>query len=558
MVAAAGLHEAISLRTAVAGAAWIVLSLVAIVLMYQRVMMINIAPPAKSPVALQDRAEEALHKLGYGDQIVGRASGLGLSMDFARHIEATSRQAGRWDLLRGGRPETFYAWYRTSPRPLVPLGTENPITGINPPITIAGMTLVVVDGSGRLSEFLAVPQPIETGSRPQAMDWSVLFAAAGLDRNAFTEVEPRWLPVTYADERKAWEGTIPELPSEPVRVEASAFNGRAVSFVMTGPWSRSARASDPLSPGTFVRVLTVVSGIVMPLLMIGATILAAVNIWGGRGDRRSASRAAMFLLTLQLAAYLAAFRSTGAPDEDFTRFTAAVGRALFGAGLLWLTYLGLEPYIRRFSPDSLIGWTRILSGRWRDPQVGFDILLGVCAGLAMTLLYAAHNLIPPLVGQPEPMPLTPADPNILLGSRFVVGRMLVQVGSAVSSGMLAVVGVVTLLILTKRKWSAHLLSSAIFVPVVIQGMFPAGTPMLDLAIGLGIILIWTAVILWGGLLSTVAALSVHFVLLRAPITTDFSSWRGGPGVTYLLLVAGAGLLAAYLASRPALGTRRPT
>jgi serine/threonine-protein kinase len=550
MVAAAGLHEAISLRTALAGAAWIVLSLAAIVLMYQRVMMINVAPPAKSPAALQDRAEEALHKLGYGDRIVGRASGLAVSLDFARYVGATAQEPGRWERLRRARPETFVAWYRTSPRPLVPFGTENPITATNPPITIAGMTLIVVDGAGRLSEFMAVPQPVETDTAARPMDWAAVFAAAGVDMHAFREVEPRWLPVTYADERRAWEGTIPELPADPVRIEASAFRGRAVSFVMTGPWSRSARASDPLPQGTFVEVLNVVSGIVMPLLMIGAAILAAVNIWGGRGDRRGATRAALFLLTLQAVAYLFAFRSTGAFGEDFARLTGAIGRSLFDAGLLWLTYLGLEPYIRRFSPDSLIGWTRILSGRWRDPQVGFDILLGVCAGLAMTLLYGAHNLIPPLLGQPEPMPLTPADPNVLLGSRFVVGRMLGQVGSAISSGMLAVVGVVTLLILTKRKPAAHLLSSAIFVPVVIQGMFPAGTPGLDLAIGLGIILIWTAVILWGGLLSTVAALSVHFVLLRAPITAEFSSWRGGPGVTYLLLVAGAGLAAAWLAWRP--------
>jgi hypothetical protein len=195
----------------------------------------------------------------------------------------------------------------------------------------------------------------------------------------------------------------------------------------------------------------------------------------------------------------------------------------------------------------------MLSGRWRDPQVAWDVLLGVSAGLAMTVLYGAHNLIPPLLGQPEPMPLTPADPNVLLGARFVVARTLVQVGNAISSGMLAVVGAVTLLILLRRKWLAHIVSSAIFVWVVISGMFPAGTPILDIATGLGIIAIWTGVILYAGLLSTVAALAVHFVLLRAPITTDFSSWRGAPGVTYLLLVGGAGLLAAYLATR-----RRPS
>jgi hypothetical protein len=92
-----------------------------------------------------------------------------------------------------------------------------------------------------------------------------------------------------------------------------------------------------------------------------------------------------------------------------------------------------------------------------------------------------------------------------------------------------------------------MIASAIFVWVVISGLFPSGTPVLDLVIGLGIIGIWTGVILHAGLLATVVALSTHFVLLRAPITTDFSSWRATPGITYLLVVAGAGLAAAYIA-----------
>ena len=92
------------------------------------------------------------------------------------------------------------------------------------------------------------------------------------------------------------------------------------------------------------------------------------------------------------------------------RVFSAIGRALFSAGLLWLTYLGLEPYVRRYSPDSILGWTKLVAGHWRDPRVGVDVLVGVCVGLAMTLLYASHNLLPPLVGRPEPMPLV-SDPQ---------------------------------------------------------------------------------------------------------------------------------------------------
>ena len=95
----------------------------------------------------------------------------------------------------------------------------------------------------------------------------------------------------------------------------------------------------------------------------------------------------------------------------------------------------------------------------------------------------------------------------------------------------------------RRKWLAHLATSLIFVWVVISGMFPAGTPVLDVIIGFGIIRIWTGVILHAGLLATVVALAAHFILLRAPITLEFSSWRGTPGLTYLLVVGGVGLWA---------------
>ncbi len=122
MVAAAGSNEAISLRTAVAAAVFVVISLAAITFMFERVMLANRSPLAKPPVALQDRADEALRRLGYGDQVQSRAHGLGTSLDFARYIDRTIQTPDRWSLLRQGRPETFYLWYRTSPRPLVPLG----------------------------------------------------------------------------------------------------------------------------------------------------------------------------------------------------------------------------------------------------------------------------------------------------------------------------------------------------------------------------------------------------------------------------------------------------
>jgi hypothetical protein len=145
------------------------------------------------------------------------------------------------------------------------------------------------------------------------------------------------------------------------------------------------------------------------------------------------------------------------------------------------------------------------------------------------------------------MPLVRDDLSVLLGARFVIGTMLSQIGGAVSAGMLAVCGVIAILLFVKNRWITHIVASVIYVWAVISNMFPPGTPVLDLVIGFGIIGIWVGVILHTGLLATVVALSTHFVLLRAPITTELSSWRGTPGLTYLIVVGAAGLLAAYVA-----------
>ena len=148
--------------------------------------------------------------------------------------------------------------------------------------------------------------------------------------------------------------------------------------------------------------------------------------------------------------------------------------------------------------------------------------------------------------KPEPMPIvSPA--RLFLGSRFVLGGITGSIAAALTSAMLAVVGIVALLMLLRNRWLAALAGVVIYTPVVIDGMFPAGTPLLDLAIGAGIIGILIGVILRVGLLASVAALCTHFVLLRAPLTTELGSWRGTGTIWYLAVIAVAGLGACYLA-----------
>jgi hypothetical protein len=176
MVAAAGGSAIVSARAAVATAAWIAVSILALFVLYQRVMLVNRVPMPKTPEALQDRAVETLAKLGYTEPAAASAWGLGFSQDYARFVEATVSGPNRWDRLRASRPESSSSGPH-QPRALVPFGARI-VSGTNPPLNASGMTLLVVDASGgwRSSCRAASVRKPDAHSRTQ---WSVLFESAG-------------------------------------------------------------------------------------------------------------------------------------------------------------------------------------------------------------------------------------------------------------------------------------------------------------------------------------------------------------------------------------------
>jgi len=554
MVAAAGQSEAFEARIVAANLVWIGLSLIVLVVLFQRLQVVNHIDLPKVPAALQDRAAEIVGKLGYGDKMVSSASGLGLDLDWARSIDATHREPGRWSLLSTPRPVTVNFWFRTSPRLLVPAGRENNITGLNPALSISGMTLTVLDPAGHLMEFHAVPDPIETAAvAGKAANWRTLFEAAGLPIAEFTEGVPRWVPLAYSDERRAWDGRVPERPDLPIRVEASAFAGRPVFFVVTGSWDRSSRGPQA-AVSRFTASMADIANFVMPAMMVIGLALARRQVRLKRGDRVGAFRAATITFVISLAAWVFSGSHVPSFSAELNRIFGAVAKALFEGALLWLIYLGVEPYVRRLSPDSLIGWTRLIGGQWRDPHVGRDVLIGVSAGMLMTLFFSIHNLLPPLIGESEPMPFL-VDPQLLVGQRFGLAFVLRLTNEAIQSAMLATVGFVVLGMLLRRSWAAMLVSIVVFTPVAVNGMFAAGTPLLDLFLGALILLVFFLVVWKFGLLAATAALATHLLLSRAPITANLGVWWAPVGLAMLGLLIAATIAAASFALGKGVQTR---
>src|ERR1700751_547907 len=104
--------------------------------------------------------------------------------------------------------------------------------------------------------------------------------------STFTSVSPGVLPPFHSDERRAWEGRLPERPDLTVHVEAAAFRGHPPFFAVTGPWNRPGRASAPAFARRYNAVMSQISSVVMPGLMLTGVLLARRNVKLGRGDRR--------------------------------------------------------------------------------------------------------------------------------------------------------------------------------------------------------------------------------------------------------------------------------
>src|SRR5262249_7206661 len=170
----------------------------------------------------------------------------------------------------------------------------------------------------------------------------------------------------------------------------------------------------------------------------------------------------------QTAAYMLPTRHDPDPQSEYLRLSEIVAFALLAATGIWILYMAFEPYVRRFWPQLLIGWSRLLSGRVRDPLVGRDVLVGVTAGMIAGLLLASRNVIPYLLGLSVATPVLPVS-WVFLGSRYAVAGALFTVLGALRNALQIVCVVVFLRILVRRNWIVFLLGTIAILPIAMSG-----------------------------------------------------------------------------------------
>jgi len=493
----------------------------------------GIVPLEKPPDALVERSREIARTLGYTEKPADTAWGFNGNRDYRQWVERNDRSKDRWKGIETGRPAAIYFWYRQSPAPLVPErfrgydAGETLVSETDPAPLNAGMIGIRLDPLGRLIRFEAVPPSAPgTESPGGAVQWDPLFAAAGLDRAQYAPVEPRFLPPFDADSRSAWTETKPERADRPQRVEAAALRGRAVYFELAGPWtSPPRRPPDEDGSTAFERF----SGGIFTVLLVGGAILARRNLRLGRGDRRGAMRLGIFNSSCFMLSWAFEARHT-AGIAEYALFIQGLGRALFFGSLSWLIYIALEPLIRRRWPDSLIAWTRLLSGRFTDPLVGGALLAGALLGVFMGVMNEVQELARRALEASPPIP--PFNWEVMLrGPRYVADHL----AGAPAYSMLLPLGWSLLFFLFRAVLRKEWLAAAAFVFLV---AWPTeGGGWIVFALGLVTAGAIIFVFLRFGLLALVfCTFFSHF--LQFPLTTDPSAWYAGTSLFLLLVLAG--------------------
>jgi serine/threonine-protein kinase len=360
----------------------------------------------RSADVLAAQTRDLLASVGYPESPVDTAAGITYRYSEWRDpaILASSRP---WSDLKARRPAAVFFWYREQPTVMAAhdmsrIGLEQlpmilrSVAGLRatePPFE-PGSIYVERGPDGSLDALYVTPSASAAASPDGgSFDWSRLFAEARLDMAGFAPAPADPALPMPGDRRVAWMRADGPAGG-PLRVDASELAGRPVAFRV-----RSARTSVdfvqsrfalPGERSTGANVAIVITLTFLVLAYAGAAYFMRRNLILGRGDRRGAGRLARVIGGL---VFVSAVLNSSAPFDArlFGSLHGAAAVALFAGALCWVFYVAIEPFVRRQWPRMLIGWSRLMAGEWRDPQVGREVFLGSLLAVATTAVLALVN-----------------------------------------------------------------------------------------------------------------------------------------------------------------------
>ncbi len=543
MVAAAGAATGLKLPHAVAALAVAIVGLLAFYLLSSRSSGLQHMNLPYSSEVMAQKARDMVQQLGYTTPPADSASGFDYDEEYLDYLHDNPKQRTTWQAALEGRPAVLTYWLRQSPTELVATQVKDNslIPGIvnlsDPPPIISGMVQISLDPQGRLVHLQAMPpqEDKSPGSASAAFDWNVLFRLAGLDPAQFKPTQSTWNSLSASDARAAWLGTWPGT-NYPLHVEAAAWRGKPVLFMMVGDWTTPGRMVS--SDESFkVKVASVILSLISVLLLFVAVGVARRNYLRESADMRGAWRLAVLLFSLQIilwifqAHFLASISMIG-------MFVFAAGGALFITAAATALYLAIEPFVRRHWPHAIISWSRLMSGKIRDAMVGRDVLYGVLLGVGWAVIFSAFFLMRIHQGDAPQLPTT----NYFMGGRAVIGTWLWHLAMSLQVTLVFFFVMFILRVLLRKPWLAALAFVAVWTAIK---TFDTHHLLLDIATFAAIYAIAAFVVLRFGFVSLAVGAFVADLLVNIPITLDLSMWYMSGSLFVLATVCGLAVWGFY-------------
>jgi hypothetical protein len=490
------------------------------------------------------RSQEIVQQVGVPQTAADSAYGCVPDGGYLNYIQEQDKSQTRWQRLAADRPATMLFWYRQSPRELTSQsffasGGAGIISQSDPPSDVTGMVSILLDSQGRLIFFRRLPPEHDPPAGPfPAPDWSEVFNAAGLERSAFTVVTPEWTPLLYSDTRAAWTREISTPIGVTERVEAASYRGKPVFFRVYYPWITPAR-DQAFQPSTHQKLANIIGILILAALVFGTVVVVRRNLRQKRGDEAGSMRLGNFLFLVFLAMW--AFRAHHlASTNEFGNLFMALSWAFLISSFARMLYFGLEPFVRRRDPHTLIGWTRLIGGKIRDPLVGRDVLIGTTYGVLLGLFESCDNLLLPLFGGRPPEPGTPSMES-LLGLRFVFGSIFSYTWIFVLYSLGIFFAFFLLRLVAKKDWIAAIVIVFLGAITNTGGDYFWATFAASVIIWLSIYMVLRRF----GLLALVVGFVVQNMLVVFPMTSHLGRWYASGAIAGMVFIVVIAVFALY-------------
>ncbi|MDH4272770.1 MAG: serine/threonine protein kinase, partial [Candidatus Aminicenantes bacterium] len=553
MVAAAGKEGTLG-----ASAAWGLLGLFAAVLVLAAVLAqksVLLGRPGfqKSPDVLAERAREIIKSIGYTESSKDSAYWFEADEDLIQWLQDDPSKNLTRPQVQELEKQLVRFRYRQSPRRLVPSGNQGFIREDNPPFNVPGMVGVDLDIQGRLLGLMAVPVLSSVSKAPSAVpDWNTLIAAAGLDIAFLTATSPKELPPLSFDLEESWTGNLNQQPALPIRIVAASLQGKPVIFEIKSPWNDRPASQNAQIWLTKKITPAVWFGINLVLLLF-SLYLARRNIRMKRSDARGALRISIFaFLALASASTLWAHHAYNSFGDFMWWVRGGMAFFLFDAIFIWIAYMAMEPFMRRSWAKLLISWSRLISGRFRDPLVGRDILVGAILGAVAAIAVFLFKAFPSWMFLPGAWSAH-IELNSLLGFPQQLATALYILGLTAFYGVGWMVAMVFCRLIFRKTWLVAVVFT--FFGTVTYLVGSSGNLSDQILSGLVFSGAIAGILLYLGFLPAAISFFVYNILVRMPLRLDTAGWPTRGAIFTLIIVAAIALYGFYtsLGGRPVFG-----